>query len=124
MKHPEKETHMTTSIETYIASLKRGPSAIDFAQTLAVIDAHYCFAPTSFKNGGVVNAAGENSGSCKVFSFAQLHQLSQDMTLTMFAEHYQNVLDNPALDNHANIRAFIVSGFDGLVFDDEALELL
>ena len=115
---------MTSSVETYIASLKRGPSAIDFSQTLAMIDAHYCFAPTAFKNGGVVNTAGENSGSCKVFSFAHLHKLSQDMTLTMFAEHYQNVLDNPTLDNHANIRAFMVSGFDGLVFDDEALERL
>ena len=115
---------MTPSVETYIASLKQGPSAIDFAQTLAVIDAHYAFTPTEFKNGGVVNKAGENSGSCKVFSFAQMHSLSQDMTLAMFAEHYKNVLDNPTLDNHANIRAFIVNGFDGLAFDGEALEAL
>ena len=115
---------MTASIETYIASLENGASAIDFALTLAVIDAHYCFAPTGFKNGNVVNRAGENSGSCKVFSFAQLHKLSKDMTLAMFAEHYQNVLDNPTLDNHANIRAFMKTGFDGLVFDDEALERL
>ena len=115
---------MTLSVETYIASLKHDPSGLNFAQTLAMIDAHYCFAPTGFKNGSVVNAAGENSGSCKVFSFAQMHELSQDMTLAMFAEHYQNVLDNPKLDNHANIRAFIVSGFNGLAFDDEALEPL
>lgn len=115
---------MTPSIKNYIASLKRGPSALSFAQTLEVIDAHYCFAPTGFKNGSVINAAGENSGSCKVFSFAQMHKLSHDMALAMFAEHYQNVLDNPSADNHANIRAFIDSGFDGLVFDDEALEPL
>lgn len=115
---------MTPSVETYIASLKREPSAIDFAETIAVIDANYRFTATGFKNGDVINTVGENSGSCKVFSFARLHKLSQDMTLAMFAEHYQNVLDNPALDNHANIRAFMTSGFDGLVFDNEALEIL
>ena len=115
---------MTLSVQNYIASLERGRSELNFTQTLAVIDGHYCFTPTGFKNGSVINAAGENSGSCKVFSFAKLHELSQGMTLAMFAEHYQNVLDNPTLDNHANIRAFMISGFDGVVFDDEALKPL
>ena len=112
---------MSLTLTDYITALTNAPSSLTFDDTLAVIDANYTFTPTTFKNGGVDNAAGTNNGSCKVFSFATLHGLTQAQTLAMFAQHYQNVLDNPEGDAHANIRAFMAGGFDGLVFSGEAL---
>ena len=117
---------MPTSLHCYITALKNpltnASSQLSFADTLAVIDAHYNFTPTAFKNGSVENSAGANSGSCKVFSFAQLHKLTKEQTLLMFAEHYRNVLDTPSGDNHANIRGFMETGFSGLSFDGPALK--
>ena len=113
---------MPTPLNSYIAALTNAPSQLTFAETLTVIDAHYSFTPTAFKNGSVDNAAGTNSGSCKVFSFAKLHKLSKEQTLLMFAEHYRNVLDTPSGDNHANIRNFMETGFAGLSFDGNALK--
>ena len=112
---------MPLSLSDYIAALDARPLTVTFEDTLAVIDAHYDFTPTAFKNGGVDNVAGTNNGSCKVFSFAKLHGLTQAQTLAMFAQHYQNVLDEPNGDAHANIRAFMETGFDGVVFSREAL---
>ena len=112
---------MPTSLHDYITALTNAASHLTFADTLAVIEAHYNFTPTAFKNGSVDNPAGTNSGSCKVFSFAQLHKLTKEQTLLMFAQHYQNVLDTPNGDNHANIRAFMTTGFAGLSFNGNAL---
>ena len=112
---------MPMPLTDYISTLRENPSALTFEDTLAVIDGHYDFTPRAFKNGPVDNAAGTNNGSCKVFSFAVLHELTPAQTLAMFAQHYQNVLDEPNGDAHANIRAFMKHGFDGVVFDGEAL---
>ena len=112
---------MPLSLTDYITALTDNAASLTFEDTLAVIDANYDFMPTTFKNGPVENAAGTNNGSCKVFSFAKLHGLTQDQTLAMFAQHYQNVLDNPEGDAHANIRAFMDTGFDGVAFEGEAL---
>ena len=112
---------MPTSLNDYITALTNAPSHLTFADTLAVIDAHYNFTPTAFKNGSVDNLAGTNSGSCKVFSFAKRHKLTKEQTLFMFAEHYKNVLDTPNGDNHANIRNFMTTGFAGLSFNGNAL---
>ena len=114
---------MTRSLPDYLAALNKGASGLTFADTLAVIDAHYDFTPTGFHNGGVDNPAGSNNGSCKVFSFARLQNLTAPQTLLMFAEHYQNVLNDPGGDAHANIRAFMKTGFDGLKFEGAALSL-
>ena len=112
---------MPLNLTDYIAALTDSAASLTFDYTLAVIDANYDFTPTAFKNGGVDNAAGTNNGSCKVFSFAKLHGLTQEQTLAMFAQHYQNVLDEPNGDAHANIRAFMETGFEGVAFEGEAL---
>ena len=112
---------MPLNLTDYITALTDSAASLTFEDTLAVIDANYDFMPTTFKNGPVENAAGTNNGSCKVFSFAKLHELTQAQTLAMFAQHYQNVLDNPNGDAHANIRAFMAGGFDGVAFEGEAL---
>ena len=85
----------------------------DFAAVLAHIDAHYAFSPTAFDNGSARNAAGENSGSCKLFSFAQLEGLDAAQTLSLFAEHYRAVLATPEAGDHANIRNFMHYGWRG-----------
>ena len=70
------------------------------------------------------NAAGENSGSCKLFAFAQLQNLSEAETLACFgAYYYEEVLENPEGTNHQNIRNFMITGWDGIHFEGEALVL-
>jgi len=112
---------MTLTLPEYIAALSEPSRTITFEDTLSVIDAHYNFTPTAFQNGEVKNPAGENSGSCKVFGFAKLHGLNTAQTLEMFAQHYTNVKNEPAGTAHANIRAFMKTGFEGLVFSAEPL---
>ena len=92
-----------------------------FQDFIAFIDENYHFIPTAFKNGNHYNQAGENSGSCKVFSFARLHGLNAAQTLAGFAEHYQHVLADPHGTGHANIRHFMRHGWAGIQFDGEAL---
>ena len=55
--------------------------AVEFTEVMAVIDAHYQFTETSFKNGEQTNQAGQNNGSCKIFAFAKLNGLNQQATL-------------------------------------------
>lgn len=93
----------------------------DFKQVLAFIEARYEHTPTAFKNGAQLNAATENQGSAKVFSFAQLNQLDQAQTLSLFAEHLQAVKDHPDATDHQNIRQFMQHGWDGVQFEGQAL---
>ena len=95
--------------------------SIVFAAVIETIDANYTFTPTYFKNGEVVNEANVNNGSCKVFSFAKMHELSAQETVFLFGEHYQKVLETPNDTDHQNIRNFLKFGWDGVVFDKEAL---
>ncbi|AXQ23642.1 HopJ type III effector protein [Acinetobacter wuhouensis] len=92
-----------------------------FADVIAFIEAHYTHMPTAFQNGQQHNAATENQGSAKVFSFAQLNNLDQQQTLNLFAEHYASVLANPEATDHQNIRQFMQHGWDGIKFEGNAL---
>ncbi len=113
------ETKDKMNITQFIEKLNA--SGIIFQETLDVIESNYDFAPTEFSNGAIVNKAGENSGSCKLFAFAKEQSLSKDETLKCFGEHYQNVLDTPEGDNHQNIRNFITFGWEKVSFDGSAL---
>ncbi len=64
-------------LEDFKNKLKGNPREIKFSETMAVIDANYEFKPKAFKNGELLNAAGENSGSCKLFAFAQKQNLGK-----------------------------------------------
>ena len=109
---------------TLIEKIQLAPETITFPEVIAHIDAYYDFTPTRFTNGTAVNEAGQNNGSCKIFSFAKLHGLTQDQTLALFGDYYRvDVLGNPAGNDHQNIRNFIQSGWDGIRFEREALEL-
>jgi len=112
------------SITTFLEKLKQTPNTITFSETIAVIEENYDFTPTVFDNGTQHNASGENSGSCKLFAFAQLQNLSQGETLACFGAYYfEEVLGNPEGTNHQNIRNFIKTGWDGIRFEGEALVL-
>ncbi|MDR6158158.1 MULTISPECIES: HopJ type III effector protein [Chryseobacterium] len=102
--------------------LERAPETIQFKDVIAFIDEHYDFTPTKFTNGNTVNDAGQNNGSCKIFSFAKLNDLSKEETLNLFGEFYrEDVLKNPEGSDHQNIRNFMKSGWDGVSFEGKAL---
>lgn len=112
------------SITSFLEKLKQTPKTIIFPETIAVIEENYDFTPTPFDNGTQQNAAGENSGSCKLFAFAKLQNLTQAETLACFGAYYfEDVLGDPKGTNHQNIRNFIKSGWDGIKFEGEALVL-
>lgn len=92
-----------------------------FTDVIAYIEARYAHTPTAFKNGQHSNAATENQGSAKVFSFAQLNHLDQAQTLSLFAEHYAAVVATPDATDHQNIRQFMQNGWDGIQFESQAL---
>ena len=108
----------------FLEKLKQTPNSITFPETIAVIEENYDFTPTTFDNGTQHNAAGENSGSCKLFAFAKLQNLSQAETLACFgAFYFDEVLVNPEGTNHQNIRNFMKLGWEGIQFEGEALAL-
>ena len=92
-----------------------------FTDVIAFIEARYTHTPTAFQNGQQHNAATENQGSAKVFSFARLNNLDQQQTLSLFAEHYASVLASPEATDHQNIRQFMQNGWDGIKFEGTAL---
>ena len=111
------------TLDDFLLTLKRPSHSITFSQTIDLIDTYYQFTPTAFNNAGLSNAAGTNNGSCKIFSFGILHQLSEQQTLALFAQHYQDVLNTPDGDDHQNIRHFIRMGWAGIEFSSPALTL-
>lgn len=97
---------------------------IKFATIIDYIDAYFDFEPCAFLNGTLENAAGQNSGSNKVFQFGILEKLNKEQTLACFGEYYQiEVLGKPDETNHQNIRNFMEYGFDGLKFETLTLRL-
>jgi hypothetical protein len=111
-------------LNDFIDRVKSG-QAIDFKETMAVIAEAYDYQPTTFSNGlhqPLMNEAGHNEGSCKIFAFAKLHGLDQNHTLALFGDYYRkDVLGNPAGYDHQNIRIFMRDGWDGIVFQGEVL---
>ena len=95
--------------------------SITFKEVIEFIETYYQHQPTAFKNGAANNEATQNQGSAKVFAFAQLNSLNEEDTLSLFAEHYQSVLNSPNGTDHQNIRQFMIHGWPGIVFEGQAL---
>jgi len=109
-----------------VNKIKNTPQDIEFNDVINVISENYEYTPTLFRNGieadCIINQAQENEGSCKIFAFAQQHQLTEIQTLHCFGQYYRNdVLDHLDETNHANIRTFMKYGWDHIRFDDVAL---
>lgn len=110
-----------------LEQLKQNPQTVSFPEVMSVIADNYLYCPSAFTNGFgkmmVINQAGSNEGSCKIFAFAKLHKLSQAETLHCFGDYYRvDVLENPNGSDHANIRVFMESGWEGVQFDMEPLQ--
>ncbi len=108
-------------LNTFLEKVKSNQK-ISFDDTMAIINEHYQYTPTTFSNGldknAVINEAGANEGSCKIFAFAQLNQLNQEQTLNLFGDFYhQDVLNAPNGSSHQNIRNFMKSAWGGIKFN-------
>ena len=110
----------------FIEHVKAG-QAVDFQETMAVIAENYDYQPTEFSNGiqqPLINEAGRNEGSCKIFAFAKLHGLDQAQTLALFGDYYRkDVLEQPEGNDHQNIRNFMRDGWEGIIYKGEALKV-
>jgi hypothetical protein len=111
------------SVENLLQKIRQEPELVTFEEVIATINACYHYTPIRFRNGlgetVVINEAGQNEGSCRIFAFARLNALGVEETLACFGRFYrEDVLGNPAGVDHANIRTFIRDGWAGIVFDD------
>lgn len=109
-----------------LEKIRQSPESVVFDDVIATINAHYHYRPTRFTNGlgdaSVVNEAGQNEGSCRIFAFARLNDLDEAETLCCFGKFYRDdVLGNPHGSDHANIRHFMRDGWAGIVFGGVAL---
>lgn len=110
------------TLEDFKTKLRSAPEKINFSDTITVIEENYNFTNAAFKNGDLENSSTQNLGSCKVFSFALKQKFTKEETLACFAQFYFiDVLENPNGTDHQNIRNFMKTGFEGLVFEKEAL---
>ncbi|MGF1719335.1 HopJ type III effector protein [Vibrio kyushuensis] len=110
-------------LNLFVDELNQATDAIEFEQTMAVIEQNFEFTPTAFNNGKTVNLENQNNGSCKIFALGKLLDLSVEQTLACFGRFYrEDVLQNPENDDHQNIRNFMVSGWEGVTFEGEALK--
>ena len=97
---------------------------VSFGETMAIISENYDYQPTDFRNGLIENAAGQHEGSCKIFAFAKLHELTEAQTLSLFGDYYRvDVLQNLDAVDHQNIRQFMQQGWAGIAFENEALKV-
>jgi hypothetical protein len=107
----------------FLAKIEQQEGSIEFEQVMQVIKDNYHYKPVAFTNGGLVNDAGTNEGSCKIFGFAQLNKLNHQQTLACFGRYYrEDVLTNPTGSDHGNIRNFIRTGWQGIEFNSVALK--
>ena len=106
--------------------IQTNPIEVEFDQVIAVIENDYDYTATQFYNGlgenELVNEAGTNEGSCKIFAFADLNDLNEAQTLSCFGKYYRKeVLLDLGGDSHANISNFMKFGWEGLHFDSPPL---
>lgn len=114
------------TLEQFIQQNQNG--RVSFEQTMQVISENYDYHPTRFSNGldndRIINEASTNEGSCKIFAFAQIHNLDSQQTLNLFGDFYrQDVLNDPEGKGHQNIRNFMQYGWPGISFDGTTLIL-
>jgi len=102
------------------------PDSIEFNAMMEFISQNYVYKRVRFVNGlgsdAAINDAGTNEGSCKIFALAKLLGLDEQSTLACFGSYYRDdVLGDPSGEDHANIRNFMKYGWDGVLFDSNAL---
>ena len=109
-------------IELFLNRLATRPETIEFPDVIRLINACYEFVPTAFRNHDLHNEAGRNSGACRLFAFARLHDLDEASTLALFGAYYRaDVLRTPEGRSHPNIRRFMQGGWAGIEFEGTPL---
>ncbi len=108
------------SLNTFLEKIHSN-TPVSFNETIAIITEHYHYQPAEFSNGLLVNKAGSNEGSCKIFAFALIHSLTEQQTLKLFGDYYHDVLNDPNGESHQNIRNFMRDGWQGIRFKNQAL---
>jgi hypothetical protein len=125
--NPSQENVVGAILE--LAAQEFGLAGVKFSEIMDKVGECYVFDPSASYVSGkgtpveTENGPGVNMGSLKTYYFAHLHGLDEASTLRLFCEHYKDVLDTPDGDSHANIRAFMVNGWDGIEFEGVALRL-
>ena len=76
--------------EVFNANLEMSGDEIMFEEVIEVIDTYYEYGLIEFKNGDILNQAGENEGSAKVLSYAALSDLDKETTLKVSCTFYFN----------------------------------
>jgi len=105
-------------LNEFLTQLRNAPESIHFSDTLQVIEKNYHYQPRAFRNGDLVNDAGQNEGSCKLFAFAIINRLSEQETLQCFGDYYRrDVVENPNGTDHGNIRNFQKYGWSGVNYE-------
>ncbi len=102
------------------------PEQVSFDEVIECINDNYDYTATQFSNGlgdhVLINEAGSNEGSCKIFAFGLLNDLNEAQTLACFGKYYrQDVLANLGGKDHGNIRNFMKFGWSGISFEQPAL---
>jgi len=67
---------MELTISELISRLNAKDESVDFSDVMQVVSQHYNYKESHFTNGELTNQAGTNEGSCKIFAFAKIHNLS------------------------------------------------
>lgn len=114
------------TIDELLTQIKTQPDTVEFQEVIDCIDKYFDYTPTHFTNGQghdiVINQAGSNEGSCKIFAFATINGLRESETLACFGKYYRDdVLQHPEAGDHANIRTFMRHGWGGIHFEHSAL---
>ena len=117
------------NIAEFTEQLQQDNNTISFDTVMTFIEQHFAYSASRFVNGlgeqAVVNEAGSNEGSCKIFALGQALALTETQTLACFGRFYrEDVLGNPNGSDHGNIRSFMVHGWAGIQFDSPPLTSL
>lgn len=115
------------TLDVLLKQLNDVPESTDFSEVMDLIHSLYDYTPSRFSNGLdddlLVNEAGTNEGSCKLFAFAQDQGLTEAQTLACFGRYYRgDVLGNPEGSDHGNIRTFMKYGWEGICFETTPLK--
>lgn len=114
--------NVNVTLADFINQLDSNAEQVSFEQVMQVIGENYNYLPATFSNGDLLNEAGTNEGSCKIFYFAKLNGLTEQQTLTCFGRFYrEDVVNNPQGNDHGNIRNFMQSGWGKVEFNSVAL---
>lgn len=125
MASATKSTAQSFTLIHLLSQLRLNSDEVSFDQVMQVVSDNYSYTPATFSNGDLLNEAGTNEGSCKIFYFAKLNNLTEQQTLACFGRYYhEDVLQNPHGSDHGNIRNFIKTAWQGIEFQSIALEAL